>query len=58
MLKWVALGYEVHILGLTNGEPTPHGSHGIRKKAWEQATALLGVNKTVSVPICLLPKTA
>jgi len=42
-LKLVALGYEVHILDLTNGEPTPHGSPEIRRKEWEQSSALLGV---------------
>lgn len=43
ILKFVALGYDVHILDVTNGEPTPHGSPEIRKREWEQATALLGV---------------
>jgi len=43
ILKLVALGYDVHILDLTDGEPTPHGSPEIRRKEWEQSTALLGV---------------
>ena len=43
ILKLVALGYDVHILDLTNGEPTPHGSPEIRKSEWEKATTLLGI---------------
>lgn len=43
ILKFVSLGYEVHILDLTNGEPTPHGNPAIRKEEWERATSLLGI---------------
>lgn len=43
ILKLVTLGYEVHILDLTNGEPTPHGNPETRQKEWEQSTAMLGV---------------
>ncbi|MCF6158325.1 MAG: bacillithiol biosynthesis deacetylase BshB1 [wastewater metagenome] len=43
ILKFVKLGYEVHILDMTNGEPTPYGNADIRKKEWEQSTAMLGI---------------
>ncbi len=43
ILRFVTLGYEVHILDLTNGEPTPYGSPEIRKREWERAAELLGV---------------
>lgn len=43
ILKLVTLGYEVHMLDLTNGEPTPHGSPEIRQKEWELSAAMLGV---------------
>ncbi len=43
ILKLATLGYEAHILDLTNGEPTPHGSPEIRKKECEHAALMLGV---------------
>jgi len=43
VLKFISLGYDVHILDLTNGEPTPHGSPEIRRQEWERATSLFGV---------------
>ena len=43
ILKFVGLGYSVHVLDMTNGEPTPHGSPETRQKEWEQSSALLGV---------------
>ncbi|MES0489637.1 MAG: bacillithiol biosynthesis deacetylase BshB1 [Leptospirales bacterium] len=38
-------GYEVMILDLTNGEPTPHGSPEIRAKESKKAAHLLGVTR-------------
>ncbi|MDR4507302.1 MAG: bacillithiol biosynthesis deacetylase BshB1 [Candidatus Brocadiaceae bacterium] len=43
ILKLISLGHEVHILDLTNGEPTPHGSADIRKEEWELSASLLGI---------------
>ncbi|MGQ3683835.1 MAG: PIG-L family deacetylase [Candidatus Loosdrechtia sp.] len=43
IIKFVTLGYDVHLLDMTNGEPTPFGSPEIREKEWKQASALLGV---------------
>ncbi len=43
IIKFLKLGHEVHILDLTNGEPTPHGTPEIRSEECKEATALLGV---------------
>ena len=43
IIKLVNLGYEVHILDLTNGEPTPFGDPDTRKKEWEKAATILNV---------------
>ncbi|MBM4055372.1 MAG: bacillithiol biosynthesis deacetylase BshB1 [Planctomycetes bacterium] len=43
ILRFVSLGYDVHIVDLTNGEPTPHGSIEIRKEEWERSSKLLGI---------------
>ena len=44
IIKFLKLGHEVHILDLTNGEPTPHGTPEIRSEECDKATALLGVS--------------
>lgn len=43
ILKFVSLGYDVHIVDLTNGEPTPYGSIETRKEEWERSSNLLGI---------------
>lgn len=43
ILKMIKLGHEVHILDITDGEPTPHGSPEIRRKEANEAAKLLGV---------------
>ena len=40
-IKLSRMGYEVHVVDLTNGEPTPHGSPEIRRTEWEKASAIL-----------------
>jgi len=42
-LKLSRMGYDVHVVDLTNGEPTPHGSPEIRKAECEKASAILEV---------------
>ena len=44
IIKFLKLGHEVHIVDLTNGEPTPHGTPEIRRGECNKATALLGVS--------------
>lgn len=44
-------GYEVLLLDLTNGEPTPFGSPEIRKKESEESANILGVKRiTLDLP--------
>lgn len=43
ILRLTKLGHEVHILDLTDGEPTPHGSPEIRRKESQEASTLLGI---------------
>ena len=38
-------GYEVKLIDLTNGEPTPHGSPEIRGKESQKAAQVLGVTR-------------
>ncbi len=44
IIKFLKLGHEVHIVDLTNGEPTPFGTPEIRSEECRKATALLGVS--------------
>ncbi|MHC4269885.1 MAG: bacillithiol biosynthesis deacetylase BshB1 [Planctomycetota bacterium] len=44
IIKFLKLGHEVHIVDLTNGEPTPHGTPEIRHEECKMATTLLGVS--------------
>ena len=41
--KMVAEGWQVGILDLTSGEPTPHGSEALRRQETLKATETLGV---------------
>jgi len=49
ILKFLELGHKVHIVDLTNGEPTPHGTEEIRRKECEMATNLLGLTSRVTL---------
>lgn len=54
----VARGAEVHILDLTNGEPTPHGSPEIRQKESQNSAQILGASrKTLDMPNRYLEET-
>ena len=44
IIKFQKLGHIVHIVDLTNGEPTPHGTPEIRSEECDKATDLLGVS--------------
>ena len=39
-------GHDVHLLDMTNGEPTPHGDPETRAKEADKAAAILGVGRT------------
>lgn len=45
--KMVDAGWEVTIVDLTDGEPTPHGSRNIRSQETNAATAILGIKQRV-----------
>ena len=40
-------GHTVHLIDMTNGEPTPHGSVEIRAKESAEAAKVLGVKRTL-----------
>lgn len=42
-IKLGRMGCEVHVVDLTNGEPTPHGSPEVRRTEWERASGILGI---------------
>jgi bacillithiol biosynthesis deacetylase BshB1 len=44
ILKFKAEGWQVGILDLTSGEPTPHGSLDLRAKETAAASAILGID--------------
>ncbi len=46
ILKLKQQGHQIHIVDMTNGEPTPHGSPEIREREWTAASKVLGVNRT------------
>jgi bacillithiol biosynthesis deacetylase BshB1 len=43
LAKMVASGWDVFVLDLTDGEPTPHGSHEIRAQETSAATEILQI---------------
>lgn len=43
--RLVAEGHRVHLLDMTNGEPTPHGSPEIRAREAARAAEILGVTR-------------
>ncbi len=47
IVKLASQGHRVHIVDMTNGEPTPHGSVEIREKEWTAASQVLGVGRTL-----------
>src|SRR5258708_25566808 len=47
ILKLVAQGHKVHLVDMTNGEPTPHGSPEIRARESAAAARVLGVERTL-----------
>ncbi|ODS33334.1 MAG: LmbE family protein [Candidatus Scalindua rubra] len=49
IIKFLKLGHEVHVVDLTDGEPTPHGTIEIRRKECEKATDLLGLTSRITL---------
>jgi N-acetylglucosamine malate deacetylase 1 len=47
ILKLVRQGHILHLVDMTNGEPTPHGSVEIRAKESAAAAKVLGVGRTL-----------
>ena len=47
IIKLAKQGHKVHIVDMTNGEPTPHGSVETRAKESAAATKVLGVGRTL-----------
>ena len=45
IIRLASQGHDVHLLDMTNGEPTPHGSPEIREKEWTAAAKILGVTR-------------
>jgi N-acetylglucosamine malate deacetylase 1 len=47
IIKLVKQGHRVHLVDMTNGEPTPHGSVEIRARESAAAAKVLGVERTL-----------
>ena len=47
VVKLARQGHTVHILDVTNGEPTPHGSVEIRAKEMAAAAEIMGVRRSI-----------
>jgi bacillithiol biosynthesis deacetylase BshB1 len=45
--KLARQGHKVHLIDMTNGEPTPHGSVQTRARESAEAAAVLGVGRTL-----------
>ena len=45
--KMISSGWEVMIVDLTDGEPTPFGTKEIREKETEEASKILGIEKRI-----------
>jgi bacillithiol biosynthesis deacetylase BshB1 len=45
--KFASQGHRVHLIDMTNGEPTPHGSVETRAKESTEAANILGVDRTL-----------
>lgn len=46
IVKLVRQRHTVHLLDMTNGEPTPNGSPEIREREWTAATKILGCTRS------------
>jgi len=46
LLKLIRQGHDVHLLDMTNGEPTPNGSVETRTVEWTRATEILGCTRS------------
>lgn len=51
IVKMVKAGYNVYILDLTNGEPTPYGTPEKRMEESQKAAKVLGVKKRITLPL-------
>ena len=47
IVKLARQGHKIHIVDMTNGEPTPHGSVETRAKESAAAAKVLGVERTL-----------
>lgn len=47
IIKLARQGHYVHLLDMTNGEPTPNGSPDIREREWTKAGEIMGVSRSV-----------
>ena len=45
--RLVSQGHKLHLVDMTNGEPTPHGSVEIRARESAEAARILGVGRTL-----------
>jgi N-acetylglucosamine malate deacetylase 1 len=51
IIKFLKFGHEVHIVDLTNGEPTPHGTVETRHEECKKATDLLGLTSRATLDL-------
>jgi bacillithiol biosynthesis deacetylase BshB1 len=49
IIKLLKLGHKVHVVDLTNGEPTPHGEPELRRRECEMATNLLALTSRITL---------
>ncbi len=47
IIKLAQQGHRVHVVDMTNGEPTPFGSPEIRAREWAAAAKVMGVERTL-----------
>jgi bacillithiol biosynthesis deacetylase BshB1 len=47
IVKLARQGHKIHIVDMTNGEPTPQGSVETRTKEWTAASKVMGVDRTL-----------
>ena len=47
IVRLVQQGHKVHIVDMTNGEPTPHGSVETARRKSAAAAKILGVERTL-----------
>jgi bacillithiol biosynthesis deacetylase BshB1 len=47
ILRLASQGHKVHLIDMTNGEPTPHGSVETRARESAEAARILGVQRTL-----------